>query len=370
MKSFLVLAFVIISIVFIQSCVDDPIDKKKDEITNSPFIPIIPEGFSSSDFFKNIPVDNPLTVKGVELGRMLFYDPILSKDGSISCNSCHHLNNSFSDNKKFSLGVNNTPGIINAMPLINLAWSSSFFWDGRATSLEQQAIEPILSVIEMHETSANVIEKLKNHADYPNKFKNAFGGGEITFERLTKALAQFQRTLISGNSRWDVLLNAIKSSETLDSAFLKAGLNQNEIAGFQLFKTEQAECFHCHDTHLGTSNLFEDNGLNENTDGTGHGAVTGNPNDDGKFKVPTLRNIRLTAPYMHDGRFKTLEEVVEFYSSDMKNSKNLNTFLQDDAQGSEGGLGLSPIQQKNLIAFLELFSDTTFVNNPAYKNPF
>ena len=371
MKVLSIVFILSLSIFLMQACEPESTVLTPD---NKPFIPNIPEGFSSSDFFKNIPADNPLTEKGVELGRMLFYDKILSSDGTISCASCHNIANSFADDRAFSLGVNGAPGIINSMPLINMGFSKSFFWDGRANTLEQQAIIPITSSIEMHETAENVVLKLQNHANYPKRFFNAFGSEKVTIENIAKAVAQFERTLISGNSQWDVFLNAAKKTN-LDEAYFIAGFTPDQIQGYRLFSTEKAECFHCHETHLGTTNAFDDNGLVEFTDGTGLGAITGKAEDDGKFKIPTLRNIQLTAPYMHDGRFKTLDEVLNFYMLEMKPSKNLNSFLKDDQQ-LNGGVLISSSQEefnaqkKQILEFLKVFSDTTFVNNPAFKNPF
>lgn len=318
------------------------------------------------------PDDNKLTKRGVELGRMLFYDPILSSDSTISCASCHNPQYSFSDNRKYSVGVNGAVGNIQAMALVNLAWQTKFFWNGRSGSMENQATQPILNPIEMHETPLSVVNKIKSHAKYPLYFRSAFGTDEITLELVGKALAQFERTMISENSKLDELVKL----NAEPSAFFT---NPLEFEGFNIFMTERGECFHCHGgvrTLLTNAQLdvFRNNGMMSDAEQAGKGLaeVSGLSTDAGKFKVPILRNIEFSAPYMHDGRFTTLEEVVEFYSSGINENNNIDPiFLKNSARIEQfGGLGLSTREKQALVAFLKTLTDTTFINNKAFRSPF
>lgn len=346
-------------------------DNEPPQANNPDVTPDTVINFVSPEFFPVFeqPANNPLTKRGLELGRMLFYDPILSSDSSISCASCHNPTYSFSDNRRFSEGVGGALGNIQAMPLINLAWQRKFFWNGRANSLEQQALGPINNPIEMHETSANVVKKLKAHAEYPKRFRSAFGTDDITPEHIGRAIAQFERTMISNGSKFDEY--PVKQTAIFTDAL--------EIEGFQIFFTERGQCFHCHGAE-GTflahnlDTLFRNNGLLTNAEMLGKGLyeVTGKKQDEGMFKVPTLRNVQLTAPYMHDGRFNTLEQVIEFYSSGIKQNDNLDVNFSKNPERLEefGGLGFTPREKQALVKFLETFTDTIFTRNPAFQNPF
>jgi cytochrome c peroxidase len=315
----------------------------------------------------NIPEDNPFTVQGIELGRHLFYDPILSSDSTQSCFSCHGASMGFADGLAVSTGVLGIEGTRSSMPLINLAFNEKgFFWDGRSATLEEQALLPIEDHIELNESWDNVITKLKNHERYPAMFREAFGidtKGEITKELAAKALAQFERTLVSGTSRFDKI---VWNSEGWPT--------DSEQRGKELFSVEFAVgtqahpgCSHCHGSQLFTENGFFNNGITEVEDlndfpDRGLGGVTGNVFDNGKFRAPTLRNIVLTAPYMHDGRFKTLEEVLEHYASGGHYAENTDPNIQP--------FPLSEQNKEDLISFLNMLTDTAFINNPAFQNPF
>lgn len=306
-----------------------------------------------------VPISNPTTFNGVALGRRLFYDPILSTDNSIACASCHHQNNAFADTGLFSKGVNGAIGTLNALSLLNIGWSNRFFWNGRAKSLEEQALEPIQNPIEMHETLPNVVSKLQKHGEYPNLFKKAFGTTTIRAELVARALAQFERTMISGGtSTYDAFL-----ATSNPGVFTK-----EEYQGYLLFFSETGECFHCHSGALTTSTKFENNGLADKIDNTGYGAVVNKSDSDGMFKVPSLRNAVFTAPYMHDGRFKTLEQVIEHYNSGIKDSHTL--FPKLKIKHDEGGLNLTENQKQQLLAFLKTFTDTTFQQRTDLANPF
>ncbi len=346
----------------------------KDEETKPVIVDVIPDtliNFVSPPYFPAFiqPASNPLTKRGLELGRMLFYDPILSSDSTISCSSCHNPSYSFADNKKYSLGVDGAVGDIQSMALINLAWQKKFFWNGRANSLEEQALGPINNPIEMHDTSENVVKKLKAHKDYPRYFGSAFGTINISPELIARALAQFERTLISNGSKFDEY--PAKQTQVFTDVL--------EFEGFQIFFNERGQCFHCHGgggTFLAHNldTIFRNNGLLTDAQMQGKGLyqVTGHTYDQGKFKVPTLRNVELTPPYMHDGRFNTLEEVVEFYSSGIQQNQNLDINFTKNQERLEqyGGLGLSTREKQALVKFMKTFTDTSYINNPNFKNPF
>lgn len=303
-----------------------------------------------------MPADNPLTAEGVDLGRRLFYDKRLSADGSMACASCHMPQYSFDDNKPFSIGVNGAVGKRNAMPLINLAWSSSFFWDGRRSSLELQAHDPVVSPSELNTTWPEVVARLQADPDLVERFYRAFGTRAIDSTLVVKAIAQFERTLISFSSRYDQFVFGNNPN----------ALSEQEQRGYQIF-LQEGLCNHCHTEGLFTDHAFRNNGLDASPGDPGRGAITGNAQDVGTFKVPTLRNIALTAPYMHDGRFQTLEQVVQHYSSGIAaGSPNLDIHLQ--AAGN--GINLSPQQQADLVAFLQALTDSSFITNPAFQNPY
>lgn len=314
-----------------------------------------------------LPSDNPLTVQGVQLGRMLFYDTKLSKDNSQSCASCHRQEHGFSDTAKFSIGVENLPGKRQAMSVFNMAWhTNEFFWDGRAHLLRDQSLKPIQDELEMNETLANVIEKLSKEKTYRDQFSRAFGSTEITSEKMSLAMEQFMMSIVSSDSKYDKSLAGT------------ASLTPSEERGRKLFFAEYnpffplqsgADCAHCHSGRNFENDLYMNNGLDSDANITdiGREEVTGNANDKAKFKVPSLRNIELTAPYMHDGRFRTLEEVVEHYNSGIQSSATADpTVLNTQTTG----LMLSPQDKQDLVNFLKALTDDTFVNNVAYGSPF
>ena len=328
-----------------------------------------------------IPADNPLTEAGIQLGRRLFYDPILSADSTQSCSSCHMPQGSFTDNLATSKGIDGIFGRRSSMSLLNIAYATNgLFWDSRSPTLEDQALRPVEDVIEMHNTWTNVIAKLKKHSDYPTWFRQAFGiknTGEMTKELAAKAIAQFERTLISsGNSKFDKYLQGDKDI-----------LDDDELDGKLMFFDEgaavglpDAQCFHCHGGITLTGNNYFNNGLDSVANladfiDKGLGEFTGNPSNNGKFRSPTLRNIALTAPYMHDGRFTTLEEVVNHYSSHGKPSPNKDPFIAQIGFPIPGSnpaqyTGLTPNQKMALVKFLHTLTDPDFVQNPDIQNPF
>lgn len=305
-----------------------------------------------------LPADNPLTEEGVELGRRLFHDTRLSSSGSQSCASCHTQGSAFADARRFSPGAQQQQGRRNAMPLFNLAWHQAFFWDGRAPTLREQVLMPVQDKNEMNETLPNVIAKLNADAGCKTAFEKAFGSPGITSERMAKALEQFLLTFISQESRFDRAARKV------------AELTESEKRGLRLFVTEfdpqrglrGADCFHCHGGTLFTSQQFANNGLDLAPDDLGRMAVTKNEADRGKFKTPSLRNIARTAPYMHDGRFATLEEVVEHYSGGVRRSATLDPNL---AKHPEAGIQLNAQEKADLVAFLKTLTDETFTGPEA-----
>ncbi|CAM1363522.1 Cytochrome c peroxidase [Tenacibaculum sediminilitoris] len=318
----------------------------------------IPELFQQKLIAPVIPTNNPLTEEGITLGKKLFFDPILSKDNTQSCASCHDPKNAFTDDTQFSEGVDGKFGTRNSMPLFNLAWNfdERFMWDGKELSIERQAFSPVRNPIEMHSTWKNVAEKLQQHTEYPTLFQQAFGTSKVDSTLVTKAIAQFERTLISGNSKFDQYLLG------------KTELTPEEQNGFNVFMDEaRGDCFHCHGSDnnpLWTDNKFHNNGLDEAFIDLGLGNVTGDPNDNGKFKTPSLRNLKFTAPYMHDGRFATLEDVINHYSEGLKQSSTIDPLMK---KVSQGGVQLSNKDKADLKAFLLSLSDTNFVNNPNFQ---
>jgi cytochrome c peroxidase len=318
----------------------------------------IPELFQQKLIAPVVPTNNPLTIEGIALGKKLFFDPILSKDNTQSCASCHDPKNAFTDDTRFSEGIDGKFGTRNSMPLFNLAWNfdERFMWDGKELSIERQAFSPVRNPIEMHSDWKNVAKKLQEHAEYPTLFKQAFGASKIDSTLVTKAIAQFERTLISGNSKFDQYLLG------------KVELTLEEQNGFNVFMDEtRGDCFHCHGSDnnpLWTDNKFHNNGLDETFTDLGLGAVTGDPNDHGKFRSPSLRNLKFTAPYMHDGRFATLEEVINHYSEGLKLSSTIDPLMK---KANQGGVQLSDKDKADLKAFLLSLSDDDFVNNPKFQ---
>lgn len=331
----------------------------KDSYEPTPSPIQIPQLFADNIIAPVIPIDNPQTVEGVVLGKQLFFDPILSANQTQSCASCHSPQNAFTDDTPFSNGIDGIFGNRNSMPLFNLAWNydENFFWDGSVFSLEHQALEPVTNPIEMHNTWEEVVNRLTNHPEYPTLFEQAFNTTQITKELTTKAIAQFERTLISANSKFDRYLMGI------------ATLTPEEQNGLDVFMNEaKGDCFHCHgnpNNPLWTDNLFHNNGLDSTFTDLGLGGVTGDPADNGKFKTPSIRNLAYTAPFMHDGRFTTLDEVIDHYSEGLQNSPTIDPLMK---KVDQGGVQLTDEDKADLKAFLLTLSDPSFINNPNFTN--
>ena len=310
-----------------------------------------------------------MTAEGVELGRFLFYEKKLSGDNSMNCATCHMPQNSFSDPNQYSTGIDGIQGNRQSMALINMGWENFFFWDGGKTTLEKQILEPVINPIEMHESWKNAVKKLDQDMAYRNMFFRAFGEGGIDSTKAAKAIAQFIRTLISGQSKFDVMYkyeNSMPLTAAEQSIFQT--IDVEEWAGYDIFKSlDGADCFHCHNGPLMRVKKFSNNGLLPNAfNDLGRAHVTNNPEDNYKFKVPTLRNIALTAPYMHDGRFANLDEVIEHYSSGIHMSSTIDPLIEF---GSQGGVQLDAQEKYLLKKFLLTLTDNNFVNNPKFKDP-
>ena len=316
----------------------------------------------------DIPPDNPTTVEGVELGRLLFWEKGLSSDSSMSCGSCHLPAFSFSDPNPVSTGVTGALGTRNAMALINMGWAQRFFWDGRAATLEEQILEPVPHPDEMNLPWEDAVARLEADPDYADRFKVAFEGKDITPEGVAKSIAQFLRTMVSADSKFDRWRRG------------QAELTDLEFQGYEIFNREGGDpeivtggqfggdCFHCHgEAGLQfTDYLFHNNGLDSTFSADpGLAGITGLPLDSGRFRTPTLRNAVLTPPYMHDSRFTTLEEVIDHYDSGGHPSATIDPFMKY----SSGGLMLQPQQKEALIAFLHALTDTAFTSNPAFADP-
>ena len=320
----------------------------------------IPQVFSNNILPPIIPPGNPQTVEGVALGRKLFYETLLSADNTQSCSSCHSPANAFTDNAQLSEGIDGLVGTRNSMPLFNLAWNydNKFFWDGREFGLEMQAQKPVENPVEMHNTWQNALQALQNTTEYPPLFEQAFGSTQITKMKVVKAIAQFERTLISANSKFD---RHLLGTYTLTTA---------EQNGLNVFMDEAAgDCFHCHgspNNPLWTDNQFHNNALDATFTDLGLGEVTGDPNDNGWFKAPSLRNLSFTAPYMHDGRFSTLGAVIHHYSENLQSSATNDALMKNIGAG---GNHLTPQQKTDLLAFLLCLNDTNFTTNPNFQEP-
>lgn len=314
----------------------------------------------------NIPDDNLLTEQGVELGRMLFYDKMLSKGEIQSCADCHLQVDGFSDIRQFSLGVDDLPGKRQAMAIFNMAWhTNGFFWDGRAPLLRDQALKPIQDPLEMNETLENAVAKLQASQDYRFQFARAFEDSTITSEKMGLAMEQFMNSILSINSKYDKVLLG------------EATFSESEQRGRDLFFTEfdpngttkGGECFHCHAGVNFTNNKYMNNGLDTDANfaDLGYYETTSMDEDKARFKVPSLRNIAVTAPYMHDGRFETLEEVLDHYAHGVQNSSTVDDIMQYNI---DPGLPLTDQDKADLIAFLKALTDESYLTNTAYSSPF
>ena len=357
MKNFKVLLLLVLSALFVFSCKKD--NEEQMQVDNS-YVPTplairVPAGWPPPV----IPSWNETTVEGVRLGRMLFYDNILSSNG-LSCSSCHPQNQAFA----VPFRVNSLGDTVSIPPVVNLAWNPEFEWIGQEPILEHVPLGDFGP--EFFNTNMDtLVKRLKAHSKYPQYFHEAFNVNDVAAlsddelqRTIANAIVQFMRTIISDDSKFD----KVSRHETAFTA--------EEMDGASIFYTERGDCFHCHGTPLFTNNTFNNTGLDSVLTGQNLGRYlyTGITTDKGKFSAPTLRNIELTAPYMHDSRFKTLEEVVEFYNSGVHwNSPNIDPIMTKPFK--EYGLLLSAVEKADLVAFLKALTDTTLLSNPEISNP-
>lgn len=355
----------------------------------------LPESFLIPEVrgFDNTPPDNPVTDAGATLGRVLFYDRHLSIDGTVACATCHDQAHGFSDPKAKSVGVFEQETARHSMPLTNARFyqRKSFFWDERAASLEAQVLEPIQSEVEMGMTLDELEARLSKTAYYAPLFEAAFGDPEVSRARIAKALAQFIRSIVSYRSRWDAAVAEVESIEGDLPGFSAKENRGKEIFFGQHDPNTRGLCGTCHmmqnelafappgphppfrNTAVFYMGITANNGLPGDTD-PGVGAITEDPKDDGKFKSPSLRNVALRPPYMHDGRFETLAEVVEHYNSGMVAHPNLDPALRTGGPGAGGAepmrLNLGEDDKAALVAFLETLTDESIATDARFSDPF
>lgn len=290
-------------------------------------------------YFPEMPVSakNPMTNEGVALGRMLYYDKKLHPNQTMSCSSCHDQSSSF------------TLASVNSLAHINLGWANTFLWNGKIEGTMEDIM--MFEVDEFFQTDLSI---LNEDDEYPILFEKAFGVSEIKSKHVAYALAQFFRTMNSYDSKYDKVLQGL------------ATFTPEEANGYEIFFSERGDCFHCHGGALTTDNLFHNNALDANPD-DGRFAITNNPSDKGRFKTPTLRNIEYTAPYMHDGRYQTLEEVVAFYSYGLQPSPTVDPLMK--YVDFPGGIYLDQQDFDDLISFLKTLSDQSYLTNHGLSDP-
>lgn len=298
--------------------------------------------------------ENPPTQKGFELGKKLFYEGRLSSDGLISCGFCHIQENAFTHHgHTVSHGVDNKEGTRNAPAIQNMAFQSTFMYDGATNHLDLQPIIPLTSDVEMNADLNAVLAMMKSDKEYPKMFQSAFHNGEISIENMLKAMSQFMVMMTSSNSRFD----KYRRNEPGGT------LTSDEVEGYAVFNNK---CASCHATDLMTDDKFRNNGLpiNPKVNDVGRYRSTELASDYYKFKVPSLRNVALTAPYMHDGRFGSLESVLNHYTSGVVDVGTLDPILK---QNEKLGIALSDAEKKQIIAFLKTLTDTDFISDKRFS---
>ncbi len=366
---------IVILVAGLSRCKPDP-DPEPPVFRATPYNWVTPQGFPQPNF----PADNPMTVEGVDLGQHLFFDKRLSADLTISCSSCHNQAFFFADPDSISKGVGGLTGRRNAMVLFNLAWQEFFFWDGRTSSLEEQSLHPIVDPVEMATDLPTVVARLEADTAYPNMFRAAFGDTKITKERIAKALAQYERTIISADTKFDRVVRLKMEQFTPE-----------EQRGFEMFSSDfttsgarGGDCFHCHGAvetgfllgAFGIDNQFKNNG-NKATfpNDKGRMEVTNLPQDEGKFKIPSVRNMEWSFPYMHDGSIASkvvgidpVMELIEFYNSGIhENSPNLDPNMTKNGGADKKW---TQAEKDDLKAFLLTLTDNNLRFDPAFEDPF
>ena len=331
--------------------------------------PDLPNHFTTGQVAQidNTPGNNPITNAGATLGRVLFYDVSLSANNTKSCASCHIQANGFSDPQRLSEGFEGGSTGRNSMGLANARYydNGRFFWDERANSLEDQVLMPIQDPVEMGLTLDELVTKIQALDYYEPLFSDAFGDGTVSSNRISRALAQFVRSMVSYESRFDQGLTAVNGDEDDDFP----NFTEIENRGKDLFFSGRTQCSNCHETATFSGDRARNNGLDLQLTDLGVGGVTGNDNMNGEFKVNSLRNIAVTSPYMHDGRFETLLEVVQFYNSGIRNSPNLDNRLRVRG-GAVRQMNLSNDEIDALVAFMNTLTDQNFLTDEKFSDPF
>lgn len=321
---------------------------------------VTPYEFPELRGFREMPLnsDNSVTNEGAKLGRFLFYDSILSLNHDLACATCHQQQYAFGTNDSLDLGSDGKLLMRNTPALFNLAWYDSYFWDGRAPSIESQINFPITSHSELNISWSEVSKRLEKNPFYANQFKQVFPKNKIDSTTISYAIAQFERTIISHNSKFD------------KAARGEIELTRDEFRGFELLNDQtRGNCMHCHTTDsdlIGTTGKLANNGLPLRAD-NGRSGITNKPEDLGKFKIPSLRNLQYSAPYMHDGRFKTIEEVIDFYSIGIQVSPSLDSRMH---LSGPGGANFTKLEKYQIIQFLNTLNDSTFISDSRFNNPF
>ncbi len=331
MKRILLSLFFPASIILQDACTH-VIPGSKEAVSPVPVSVAIPKGFP----YMNLNGGNPATREGIQLGRMLFFDPIIDKDNKRTCGGCHIPGETFSSHKE------------NSLSQVNLVWNYTFLWNGKV----EGTLEDIM-IFEVDSFFKTDLDRINGNKKYRKLFRQAFGVGRITSREIGYALAQFERTLISCNSKYDRYLRGDES------------LTAREESGRRLYFTERGDCFHCHGTILLTDNTFHNNGLDSFPGNHGRYEITGKRGDAGKYKTPTLRNVELTAPYMHDGRFKSLRDVIDFYSEKLCWSPTIDPLMK---KVKKRGVRLTEQEKDDLMAFLKTFTDTSFATDHAFSD--
>lgn len=312
-----------------------------------------PENFPEPEYDQS---RNPITKEGFELGKRLFFEPRLSRNNTISCGSCHIQTAAFTHHgHDVSHGIDDRLGTRNPMPIMNMAWMKEFFWDGGVFHLDLSAVNAITSPVEMDETVPNVITKLREHPDYPKLFNAAFGSEEITDARFFMALSQYMLMAVSSNSKYDKVMRKEDGVE----------FTGKELAGYKIF---EQNCSSCHKEPLFSDFSYRNNGLIPNpVDDKGRYEVTLNEEDRYRFKVPSLRNLDYTGPYMHDGRFLTVNRVLDHYRTGMRDGKTLDDVFR--LEDGSVGVPLTEDEKESLMAFLKTLNDLDFVTTPLLAEP-
>ncbi len=331
---------------FLFSCQSDDLEG----IADKSYVFVKPPNFPEPTYtFDN----NPITEKGFKLGRKLFFDPLLSRDGSVSCNSCHIQATAFADGQQhpMSIGVDNQQGIRNAPSLTNLAFMREFFWDGGVTHLDFVPTNALENELEMDESLGNIVDKLNQHTEYPALFKEAFSIDTITSPYMLHAFSQFLVMMVSANSKYDKYMR--NEGEELTN---------EELEGLRLF---EEKCTACHDGTLFSDFSYRNNGLSATFSDEGRARITEHPADQGKFRVPSLRNVARTAPYMHSARFQTLEQALQHYAIGVVDSPTLDPLLKNERQR---GIPMTEEEQSKIISFLRTLNDYEFVADQRFMN--